>query len=522
MALVFFTKIPYTISMEKKHNVFFCSFISIFIALSLFFPANATDEIPPAYRALLVACDQFLTAQETTPIGQNNLDLVQSILEQDLRGYSIKRQYGIIFSKESLRNAIQWALGDARDGDVSLLYICTHGEFDTSKNNPEGYLLLSDGALEDQISAQELNAMLDEVKGTKVLLVDACNSGALIGKGVSPDIGSARVMRMFQSGDYKVLTSSGASEPSWYWQSTLDEAPPGNSYFTTALALGAGFLGEFAADANRDGVITLKEMYDHLWINEASSAIQMYPQDDPFPLLIYDRELAGKDDRGELNGFVFQDTWLDQSRPILTFSYTAKKHTRVAYHITYQKNGKWDWDNSFTLADVTEYDGDMDPTGDISPGRKQIAIDLTDQLPENWTYALIHVMTLGDQDSDRLPFVYASRVFSAKIEDVNPELSVEVSSTWRRNHKFELDIFVKHMIPISLTVSILDESSRIVRHLAISQPTRPQSLIPSGSQFYWNGEDKGGVFVPPGKYQVVTTTRVGEAFYKASTWVTVD
>ncbi len=459
---------------------------------------------------------------ETTPIGRNNLSLMEAALERDTRGFTIYRQYGITSSKEALRQAILWAFGDAKEGDISLLYLCTHGEFYASMNNPEGVLLLSDGALEDQINAQELNAMLDEIKGTKVLLVDACNSGALIGKGVSPDIGAARVMRMFQSGDYKILTSSGASEPSWYWQSSIDEAPPGSSYFTTTLAMGAGHLGEFAADANRDGTITMKEMYDYLWVSQASSAAQMYPQEDNFPLFVYDRAQKGQDKRGELNGFVFQDTWLDPENPLLTFQYTARKSTRVAYQITYLRNGQWDWNNSVTLPDVTEFDGDMDPMGDIGPGRKRITLDLAEHLPEGWTYAMIHVMTLGDKNSDRLPFVYASRVLAAKPSAGDPKLSVDVASNWARKHKPELDVFVEHALPCNLTVTIRDEEGRVVRHLCISKPTRPQSLIPSGSQFYWNGQGKGGIPVPPGKYQVVATARIGDMPYEASTWVTVE
>jgi hypothetical protein len=474
------------------------------------------EDAPPRYRALLISCDEFVTAADTAPIGRRNLDMMETILAQDARGYQISRQYGITTSAEALKAAIAYAFADAKAGDVSLLYLNTHGEFDAAFNNPEGVLLLSDGAVESRITAQALRAMLDEIPGTKMLIVDACHSGALIGKGFSPDIGPARVTSVIDGANFCALVSSGASEPSWYWRETSESAPVGSSYFTTALALGAGYLGGYAADANRDATITLGEMHRYLWTNHASSAAQMLPQDEAFPLIVYDAAAAG-DPRGELANFVFQSTQLNPEKPLLTFSYTALTATRVAYQITWLEEGRWDWQRSIVMMDETD-----SPTGDVTPGRKQIALDLSEILPEGWTYAMIHVMTQGDASSERLPFLYASRVLSARQSAGDPGLSLEAAATFRRAYRREMSLFVAHAIPVNLTVTIRDEIGQVVRRLCISKPSRPEGLSPEGSLFYWDGLNDQGMPVPAGRYKAEAYTRVGGEGYTAGLWVNVQ
>ncbi|MDR0898224.1 MAG: caspase family protein [Oscillospiraceae bacterium] len=474
------------------------------------------EEAPPRYRALLISCDEFVTAADMAPIGRRNLDMMETILSQDARGFAIYRQYGITTSAEALEAAVRYAFADAQEGDVSLLYLHTHGEFDATYNNPEAVLLLSDGAVEARITAQALRALLDTIPGTKLMLVDACHSGALIGKGLSPAIGPSRVTSVIEGGDYRALVSSGASEPSWYWRETSESAPVGSSYFTTALALGAGYLGRYAADANRDGTITLGEMYRYLWTNHASSAVQMLPQDDAFPLIVYDGIIVD-DVRGELGNFVFQSTQLDPENPLLTFSYTAMTATRVAYQITWLEEGRWDWQSSELLMDETD-----SPTGDVTPGRKQISLDLSEILPEGWSYAMIHVMTQGSDGSDRLPFLYASRVLSARHSQGDPELSLQAAATFRRSYRREMSLFVAHAIPVNLTVTIHDEVGQVVRRLSISKPSRPEGLSPAGSLFYWDGMNDQGMPVPAGRYRAEAYTRLGGQAFRAECWVNVQ
>ncbi|MCL1964509.1 MAG: caspase family protein [Firmicutes bacterium] len=497
-------------------------FLAVALLIMYICPLKTLAEAAPRYRALLIACDTFPSTGNMAPIGQNNLSMMEIILEKDTRGYEVTAKYESIVSLGTLEAAIQEVFGGATENDVSLLYFYTHGLFDSTFNNPEGQLLFSDGEVEEAVSAQQLDAILEPISGTKVLLVDACNSGALIGKGVSPSVGSARVARAFETDDYRVLTSSGASEPSWYWFASIDTVPPGSSYFTTALAMGAGLLGIYPADTNHNGVITMAEMYLYLWNNQASSVAQMFPQENDFPLFVYDRPLSGDNELGALTLFTFQNIVLDAGHPVLTMAYTVTQPTHVSYRVTWLRDGIWDWASAVTLPHETLFPHETNQYGAIQPGRKTVSLNLGDILPEDWTYAMIHIMTVADGSTSSDPFIYAARVLSARQTEGDPALSLRIPSTWNRSFKRELEVFIGHALPVSLSVTIENEVGKVVKRLAVSQRTHPQALKPDGSLLYWNGLDESGQPVPPGRYLVKASGRPGARIYTAEAMLTIQ
>lgn len=90
----------------------------------------------------------------------------------------------------------------------------------------------------------------------KVLLLDACHSGAMIGKGVEKSFEN-----LFAGDNYYVVCSSGGEEESWYWSGEVGgERLAGAGYFSGALADALSRTGSFGADENRDGAITLTEL----------------------------------------------------------------------------------------------------------------------------------------------------------------------------------------------------------------------------------------------------------------------
>ena len=110
-----------------------------------------------------------------------------------------------VTSVNALARLIHDTFANADDDDASYLYISTHGEYDPDSGK-EPALLLSDGVSEARLTPQALQKALSGIRGVKVILLDACYSGAFIGKGMR----TQPAKLCFLGADYKVLTSSGA------------------------------------------------------------------------------------------------------------------------------------------------------------------------------------------------------------------------------------------------------------------------------------------------------------------------
>ena len=204
-------------------------------------------------RALLVGCDRFLTQTDTTPSSRNNvLRMADALSGGTLNMQTIVTHEDGLPSSAALVALIRKTFADADADDVSYFYISTHGLWNTAVNGLMT-LLLSDGESEEGITAYELRRVFDTIPGKKVLLLDACHSGAMIGKGVEKSFEN-----LFAGDNYYVVCSSGGEEESWYWSGEVGgERLAGAGYFSGALADALSRTGSFGADENRDGVITL-------------------------------------------------------------------------------------------------------------------------------------------------------------------------------------------------------------------------------------------------------------------------
>ncbi|MDR1598598.1 MAG: caspase family protein [Oscillospiraceae bacterium] len=489
-------------------------------------PAIRADEPPaqPSYRALLIACDEYVTFPDTSPTAHNNLLAMESLLERDTRGFTVRRQDGITQSAEALDAAIRYAFRDAAEGDVSYLYISSHGNYNADGPDPQGELILSDGSEEAAVTARELQAMLDPIPGTKLLIVDACNSGALIGKGFSPGDAPDSADTPFASPSYKALVSSGGSEPSWYWRVDSDGPPLGSSYFTMALADGAGYHGEYAADRNRDGSVTLDELYQYLRVSYAAATAQVQPLGDSFVVFQYNP--AEQDaPAAPLSGFVFDRTALTAASPVINFSFTVSEPTRVGYQLVFMRDGLWNWREAEVWLDTD----DAPPAsasgtagkGSVTPGRKRRSVSLSNVTQSDWGYALLNVIRYVNGQ----PIVCASRVISVQPMEGDPGLSVSAVIPEQASGAYDpaggpLAVWVGHEFPVSLTVSVTrvddGETLKTTRWLSVGQATRPQGLSPNGSLFYWDGMDQNGAMAGPGEYRVTASARVGQSVYTAS------
>ncbi len=444
------------------------------------------------FRALLVGCDHFVTQSDTWPAAENSVQILGDALLKDTRNYELIRSCAnTVTTVDGLRAAVEEAFGGAAAGDTSLLYIATHGVFSEEGSNADAALILSDGEKEELLHAEALQEMLDAVPGRKVLILDACHAGALIGKGLSG--GADRIS--FAGPDYKVLCSAGGSEVSWYYQDARDASAAGASYFAAVLADG---MTSGAADVNADGDVTLPEIYAYLMENFAASTPQMYPQNDGDCILFrYDPEKTGESGKA-VTGLTLETALLTAGKSRVSFYFTVHRETELYYQVVYYENGGWNF------AQAQHFLDSETENGAVTPGRKARSIYINTGQADASGYAMLQLFT---REGDKAVF-QGVKLLCVQPADGEVKLQAAVDPAFLPSIGQEVCILAQHDVPCAITVSILDAAGRTVRRLAYEEPTRPQQLKPEASSFYWDGRDGAGSMMPAGVYTVQLKARL--------------
>lgn len=472
--------------------------VCLLLVLCCILPCAKTEAPTPRLeRALLVGVDEFVTRPSAYPSSINNVYAMQEMFQaaaQPLETILLPPEP--VTSAQQLTELIRTAFADAKEGDVSYLYLSTHGLY-APETGVEPQLLLSDGITEGSITPAQLEAAFAGIPGTKVLILDACNSGAFIGKGLAQPPEELH----FLGDDFKVLTSSGALEESWYWSSGNGNVQQGAFYFTQALTQALSPLFDYPADQNRDGSVTLEELYQYLLKGHAASTPQVYPQKDDFIIFRYDAAQTGQRtrQRAPIMDVTFSGNTLSRSNREITIEFIAMRPVQVGYQIVYQQEGKWQFDQAQIIYDEAErFTVFGDQAGAVSPGRKVRTLSVGDLPSDAYGYVLVQLFSI---ENGQLT-VHAGRVLCVLPEGNAPAISVTTPSIFSPAGGRELSIFVSHDAPCSLSVSIVDENGKSVHRLFHKQSTRPMQLIPAGSVFYWDGQLKSGETLPEGTYQV--------------------
>ncbi len=464
-------------------------------------------EEQPVLRALLVSSDLFLSKENTFPAGKTNTALVLDALRKDSRTYKdITVINDEISSVDALREAIYHAFKDAKKNDICFFYISTHGVYNVSQSNLSAALLLSDGKKESAINATTLEEMFSSIKGTKMLVFDACNAGAMIGKGLSdpPD------RPVFLGADYKVLCSAGGSEESWYFKSKDGQnIESGASYFASTFSRAMSKEDGYPADHNKDGIISLNELYQYIFDHYAASTPQVYPQkDDAFPFFTYNVEEQSLT-TSKITNISFEDTVLYAPFSTVNFSFNVQQEGSVLYQIVYYQMGRWQFESAQYIQDTVE--GEV-----LTKGKKQrtLSLALQEEALDTSGYAMIQVFSKDEKDVYTLE---GSKLLSVHMTEGDVLLEASAGRLFFPKRGQELAVRVYHDAPCALTVSVLNESGDTVCYLEYDTPSRPQRLVPEGSCFYWDGKDKDGNFCEEGYYTIKVRTYVAGEIYVAYT-----
>ena len=263
------------------------------------------------YRALLVGVGDYILGDENDLSAPTyDVNRMAYTLSQCRFGPSDTPFSGIwslkdhSATKSNILQGIASVFSGADSNDISYFYFSGHGAHlgNTSYLCPADLTLSVDSA----ISVNELENALSAIPGTKVVFIDACNSGGFIGKGkgetkISKEelepfndeiinvFSQAQSKALLTSNQYKVLTSC------YYYQECYEMLPvEGEPFgvFTMALCAGCGYYGNYPADTNLDNKVCLNEAYLYVkdWVKNYFSDlqdVQVYPNNSTFTIVEY-------------------------------------------------------------------------------------------------------------------------------------------------------------------------------------------------------------------------------------------
>lgn len=215
-------------------------------------------------------------------------------------------------TKEEILEQIEISFGEAEEDDISYFYFAGHG----LALEGVSYLI---GVDRDQssalLSSYELKRALDNIKGTKIIILDSCFSGGFIREEVQQNSFMQGVeniekekledfnqnfieifsnnnvnqqRRAFEGDKYKIITA--ASKDEYSYELIDDPEFDYGGEFTTSFIRGTGYSGNYLADKNQDGIVSLNEIHMYTLLNVKKSLVQAYPNNDEFPIVEYEKE----------------------------------------------------------------------------------------------------------------------------------------------------------------------------------------------------------------------------------------
>ena len=225
----------------------------------------------PTRTALIVANWQFKDTKLKQLVAppQDAQNLVRVLRDRAIGGFEVK----LLLNKPShdVRRAIQiFFKADRKRNDLLLLYFSSHGIKDE-----QGllYFATTDTELElldsTAVSAEFINRQMGRSKSKRqVLLLDCCYSGAFArGLIIKATDKAIDIKERFEGRGRYILTASNSMQYA-FEEDRIVEREVVQSVFTHSLVQGLEKLnddGTWEADRNKDGCISLDELYDYVY-----------------------------------------------------------------------------------------------------------------------------------------------------------------------------------------------------------------------------------------------------------------
>ena len=255
-------------------------------------------ESEPKYRALLVGVVDAGDG-ETTIRNRGDVNIMSNLLNYLVDGP--KGSYSVAAlidpTSQEILSGISSVFGGADENDVSLLFIASHGD-DESTGEAAGALVTHyDPSVPDSgmLYLGPLSEALNGIPGTVIVILGSCGSGAAVNDqeipGATADqLADALLSEADLDSKFYILTAAA------YHESSYSHASLEYNVFTKALADGAILdesTGYMPADSDRDGTVTLKELYAYvdkhanLYLTGGEhQTTQVFPSGSSYPLFI--------------------------------------------------------------------------------------------------------------------------------------------------------------------------------------------------------------------------------------------
>lgn len=483
--------------------------------------AGQASAATTSYRALCIGNEDYGGGNDLKGPA-NDAIAMMNVLKKDsnyknVYGYKNIRSTGNKLTGDALLNTtatfaqlVERAFKKSTASDVNVFYFSGHSS-GVDKNGEAALMLIGNG----KVTAKQLKAALDTAKGKKVVILDICNAGNLIGKGAETgqefiDAFTSEVSRDGKAGDlaasgYYVLAASSGTEYSWSVQSPSNalfkESSRVMGVFTSKIAQGMGDKDvnyRIMADANVNGKVTLNELMDYARNNNRWTKAQMYPENSNLTIFQY----TVKNSTKPLFTNVSVSPMSGGSSTTYKMTFDLAQKSTITYGIAAFVYDPVKYPNS-----PIDYAATVD-TASLAAGKaKQIkwnSANAASSIPKNSD--LYFYLKASDMAVPvAFPFVYNTAKSS---------IGVKSASSLKVGGGREAAITVTYTSSCTLNVNVYNSSGKKVRNLATNDPTfmygRTQDEDrEKKNMYYWNGKDDSDTSVPAGTYTIKVTGKTG-------------
>lgn len=261
--------------------------------------------------------------------GENFCRILSQAYGEEIDIVSLEK--GSAQSVKSLTQVIRDTYADSDADDVNYFFYSGHG-------GPQGMMLESN----EYLSAKSLAQAFSDVKGTNFLVFDCCYSGNLITRDFQQESFMDLFVREFReslsnmksrsaitNNSFHVLAASEENELSM--QSQMGDTGPVAGFFTCAVSAGCGvdftkvsrqdgYSYTAMADGNRDGNITLDELYHYVRSVLHASHATVWPEEDSTVFIPIRSEQIPRTSICDV-----QITRNEDNTPVLDISYSSEE-----------------------------------------------------------------------------------------------------------------------------------------------------------------------------------------------------